>query len=188
MSISKWCAGLCALLVLVSPAAAQDYAVDQGAFVLGGTVSFSSDGGDLYENAEGDRVNTALLNPGILYFISPGLAIGGELYVENVSQGDFSVTTIGIGPEIAYYFGDAESTVYPFVEAGISYASVSSDFIDASGIGFGLGAGAAFMLTRSVAITAGGAYEISNLSVDQLDDTQSGNTIRLELGVAAFLF
>lgn len=177
-----------AFVAIAAPLSAQDYAIDQGALVLDGTISYSSDGGELFENAEGDRANTALLNPSVLYFVSPGLAIGGELYVENASQGDFSVTTIGVGPELTYFFGGPESTVYPFLSAGLSYASLSSDFFDASGIGFGFGAGAAFMLTTSVAITGGGAYQISNLSVDQTDATLSGNTFRLELGVAAFLF
>lgn len=177
-----------ALLFIAGPVSAQDFAIDKGAFVLDGTISFNSDGGELFENVDGDRANTVLLNPSVLYFVAPGLAIGGELYVENASQGDFSVTTIGVGPEVTYFFGGPESTVYPFIAAGVSYASLSSDFVDASGIGFGFGAGAAFMLTSSVAITAGGSYEISNLSVDQTNETQSGNTIRLELGVAAFLF
>ena len=184
----KYVVTLFAVLAIASSASAQGYAIDQGALVLDGTVSYSSDGGDLYEDADGNRVNTALVNPSVLYFVAPGLAIGGELYVENASQGDFSLTTIGVGPEITYFFGGPESTVYPYVSAGLAYASLSSDFFDASGIGFGFGAGAAFMLTNSVAITAGGSYDILNLSVDQVDETESGNTFRLEIGVAAFLF
>lgn len=177
-----------AVLVLAFPAYAQEYAIDQGSFILDGTVSFSSDGGDLYENLEGDRSNTVLLNPSALYFVAPGVAIGGELLVEYASQGEFSATAIGVGPEIAYFFGEADSSVYPFLAASVSYVSLSSDFFDASGIGFGLNAGAAFMLTRSVAISGSVGYDLQNLSVDQADETFSGNTFRLQLGVAAFLF
>ena len=176
------------ILAIAAPVSAQDYAIDQGAWVLDGTVSYNSDGGELYENADGDRANTVLVNPSLLYFVTPGLAIGGALFVENFSQGDFSLTTIGIGPAVNYFFGEPESTVYPFLGASVAYASLSSDFFDASGIALGFGGGAAFMLSGSVAITAGGSYEISNLSIDQLDETQSGNTFRLEVGVAAFLF
>ena len=184
----KHVVALFAVLAVASSASAQDFAIDQGSLVLDGTISYSSDGGDLYENADGDRVSTALLNPSVLYFVVPGLAIGGELYVESASQGDFSLTTIGVGPEVTYFFGGPESTVFPYVGVNLAYASLSSDAFDASGIGFGFGAGAAFMLSNSVAITAGGSYEITNLSIDQVDDTQSGNTFRLELGIAAFLF
>lgn len=177
-----------ALLALSVPASAQDYAIDRGSFVLDGTVSFSSDGGELYENLEGDRRNTVLLNPSALYFVAPGVALGGELLLQYASQGDFSATTIGVGPEIAYFIGEADSSVYPFLAASVSYVSLSSEVFDASGIGFGLNAGAAFMLTRSVAISASVGYDLQNLSVDQADETFSGNSFRMELGVAAFLF
>ncbi len=176
------------LLGVASPALAQDYATDRGAWLLGGTVSYTSDGGELYENLDGDRQNTALLNPRALYFVSPGLAIGGQVVVQYASQGDASFTTLGIGPEIAYYFGGAGSTVYPFVDANVSYANLSSEGFDASGFGFGFGAGAAFMLSPSVALVGGGSYTIENLSVDQVDESFSGNRFRLELGVSAFIF
>lgn len=176
------------VLALATTASAQDYAVDQGSLVLGGTVSFTSEGGDLNENADGDRANSLLLNPSVLYFVTPGLGIGGDLYVEYASQGDFSATAIGVGPEVAYFFGGPDSSVYPFVAGTISYVSLSSDFFDASGIGFGLSAGAAFMLTQSVALTAQADYEISNVTFEQTDNTESGNTFRLAMGIAAFLF
>lgn len=176
------------VLGLASPALGQDYATDKGAWILGGSVSYASDGGELYENAEGDRLNTALVNPRALYFVSPGLAIGGQVVVQHTSQGDASFTTLGLGPEVAYYFGGPESTVYPFVAGNVAYATISSDGFDASGFGFGFGAGAAFMLSRSVALTAGGEYTIDNLSVDQVDESFTGNSFRLELGVSAFLF
>lgn len=155
---------------------------------MDGTVSVTSQGGELYENTAGDRVNTVLLNPSVLYFVAPGVALGGELYVENASQGDVSVTTIGVGPTIAYFFGDSDSSVYPFVGANVVYSSLSTDGFDASGFGFGLAGGADFMLTESVAITAQLDYSIENLSVDQANEAFSGNTLRLMLGVAAFLF
>ena len=78
--------------------------------------------------------------------------------------------------------------MYPFVAGNVAYATISSDGFDASGFGFGFGAGAAFMLSRSVALTAGGEYTIDNLSVDQVDESFTGNSFRLELGVSAFLF
>lgn len=179
--------GLALFLGLASPALAQDYAIDQGSVVLGGTVSFSSQGGDLYEGFDGDRLNTLLLNPSALFFVSPGLAVGGDVYVQRVSQGDASLTTLGIGPEVRYYFGDAASTTYPFIGASIDYASLSSDDgDDATGFGYGAAAGLAFMLSPTVALTAEVDYSRSNLSFDSIDI--DGNEIRLELGISAFLY
>lgn len=175
---------------LATPVAGQSFAIDQGSMVLDGSISFTNSGGDLYENANGDRSTEILLLPSLLYFVSPGLALGGELVVQRVSQGDFSATTLGVGPEVAYFFGDAESTVYPFVNASMSYVNTSSsgNGIDASGVGFDAGGGAAFMLTGTVAITGQVAYTFQNLSIDQTDESRSGNMFRIELGVAAFLF
>nr|NIP78065.1 hypothetical protein [Gemmatimonadota bacterium]NIQ52439.1 hypothetical protein [Gemmatimonadota bacterium]NIU72572.1 hypothetical protein [Gammaproteobacteria bacterium]NIX42983.1 hypothetical protein [Gemmatimonadota bacterium]NIY07162.1 hypothetical protein [Gemmatimonadota bacterium] len=104
-----------------------------------------------------------------------------------VTQGEGDLTTLGVGPTIAYYFGDAVSTVRPFVEAHFGYQSISTDFFDASGWAFGGGAGAAVMLSPTVALTFGGVYEIQNVSVEDFED-QDGDEFRLEAGIAAFVF
>lgn len=176
------------LLALPTVVAAQDYATDRGSFILGGTASFQSQGGDLYENTQGDRVNTLSLNPYMLYFISPGFGIGGELAVARATQGEDDVTAIGFGPAVAYYFGSSDATVRPFLEAHGGYQSVSTDVFDASGWFFGGGGGAAFMLSPSVALTLGGVYEIQNVSVDNFDGTVDGDEFRVEAGIAAFVF
>ena len=107
--------------------------------------------------------------------------------MSRVTQGDGDLTTIGIGPAIAYYFGDAASQVRPFIEAHGGYQSISSDFFDASGWMVGAGGGAAVMLSPTVALTLSGVYEIQNVSVEDLDDVD-GDEFRLEAGVAAFIF
>lgn len=159
-SYLKWL--VLAVMFIPVPLAAQDYAIDRGAVILGGSVSWSTSGGDLYENSEGDRYNSLLLNPRLLYFVTPGLAVGGDVYVESASRGDFDVTTIAAGPAVAYFFGGAESTVYPFVSGMIGYGKTSTSGLDGSGLVFGAGAGAAFMLSESVALTAGGTYRIED--------------------------
>lgn len=182
---------LLALILLVAsavPALAQTYAIDRGSVVLDGTVSYTSQGGDLYESGGGDRVNTALLNPSVMYFISPGLAVGGDLYVERISVSDASVTTLGIGPAVSYYFGEPESTAYPFLSASVLYTTLNSEFADATGFGIAFGGGAAFMLSRAVALVGEAEYILESLSVDGFDDSADGNTFRLGLGIAAFLF
>lgn len=185
-SYLKWL--VLAMMFLPMPLAAQDYAIDRGSVTLGGSVSWSSAGGDLYENTEGDRYNSILLNPWMLYFITPGLAVGGDLYVESESQGDLDAQTIAAGPAVAYYFGGAESKVYPFISGNLGYGKITTSVWDGSGLIFGAGAGAAFMLSQSVALTAGGTYRIRDLTINQLDQSFGGNTFALRLGVQAFLF
>lgn len=186
--MSRYLVVLALFVGLASPALAQEYAIDKGSWVLDGTISFTSSGGELNENAQGDRLNSASLAPSVLYFVAPGLALGGTLDVGYSSQGDFSATTIGIGPEIAYFFGAPESSVYPFVASRVGYFSLSTEGFDASGITFGFGAGVSAMLSPSVALIIQGTYNVRNVSVDQLNETFSGNQFGLSMGVAAFLF
>lgn len=171
-----------------STALGQDFAIDRGSFVLGGTVSVTSNGGELFENTEGDRLNSVLLNPFAMFFVTKGFAIGGDLFMEKASQGEESVTTLGIGPSVAYFFGGPQSEVYPFIGAGVEYANLSSTGFDASGFGFNFGAGAAFMIATNVALTAQADYGVLNFSVDQLDESFSGDRFGLRAGISAFLF
>ena len=175
------------LLALPPAASSQTFAIDQGAIRIGGTISFTSAGGELY-GFDRERVNSAILNPSALYFVLPGFAVGGGLRVENTSQGDFSTTTIGIGPEAIYYFGNPDSRLYPFVGAGIGYSSLNAEGFDNSGVYYGFEIGAAFMLSESVALTTQMDYSIHHQSVDQLDESFTGTIFGLSVGVAAFLF
>lgn len=186
--MSRCIVALALLAGLASPALAQGYAIDKGAWVLDGTVSLTSQGGELYENSQGDRLTSLSLAPSVLYFVVPGLAIGGSLNLGYAAQGDNSATTIGVGPEIAYFFGAPESTVYPFVDGSVGYFSLNTEGADASGITFEAGAGIAAMLSPSVALIIQATYNIANVSVDQVNETFSGNQFGLQMGVAAFLF
>lgn len=180
---------MCMILsFLAVPVAAQEGPIDPGSVVLGGSVGFTSSGGELYENAQGDRLNTLRLNPTALFFVASGLALGGDLFVQRQTQGDFDSTTLAVGPAVAYLFGDSESTVYPFISGTVGYASVTTSGMDGSGLAFGGSAGAAFMLTRSVAIRASGNYRLNNMSIDQLDESYSGDAVSLLIGVEAFVF
>lgn len=181
---------LCVMFLFLAavPLSAQQGPIDRGSMILGGSVGFSSSGGDLYEDAEGERLNAILLNPQALFFVSSGLAVGGELLVERQTQGDFESTSLAVGPSVAYFFGDNESSAYPFIRGTVGYASVTTSGLDGSGFAFAGSAGVAFMLTRSVAITASGTYRLDNVSIDQFDDTYSGDIISLLIGVEAFVF
>ncbi len=173
-----------------SAVAAQSYATDQGSVILGGSGSWMSRGGDANENMGGDRVNTLTLNPYVLYFMSPGLGIGGDLVLSRTAQGDSHATTVGVGPTVAYYFGGPDASTRPFVEGNASYRSSTADFgggsDTATGYGFGAGVGAAFMLSPTVALTVEGVYQWERLSFNDVDI--DGNGIGIQLGIAAFLF
>lgn len=176
-----------ALVLIPAALAAQGGPIDPGSIVLGGSISFSNAGGDLYENADGDGVTTLTVNPRALFFVKRGLAVGGELVVSRTSQGDFEITTLGIGPAVYYFFGASGARYYPFVGATLAYTETSSDAFDASGLAFGGTAGIAYMLSESIAVTTALSYQVEELEIDGFDESEDGNRLSLDVGIEAFL-
>lgn len=185
-------------LALLAPLStrAQDYAIDQGSYRVGGSASFVSRGGDLYEGFDDERQNTLLLNPSTQLFVAPGLAIGADALINRTSQGDVTVTTLSAGPSLAYFFGGPESTAYPFVSASPLFSLIRSEIdnefddfgFEATGFGAQFSGGVAFLLARNVAFTAEGFYLTESLKSEEADESASGNTFGVQLGVTAFVF
>ncbi|MFQ5572401.1 MAG: hypothetical protein ACE5G0_22230 [Rhodothermales bacterium] len=171
---------------------AQTFAIDQGSFMLGGALSFTSRGGELYEDNNEDRLNALSLNPTLQFFLRRGIAVGGTILVSRTWQGDFSQSTFGIGPRISAFFGTPTLNAYPFLSLSPIYVSNTTDFgtgdISGSGFGVHLTGGAALMVARNVSVTIGLFYLYESNSFDELDDSFTGNTFGIEMGIAAFIF
>ena len=90
---------------VVTSVFAQEYPVDKGSKMVLGGITFSSIGGDLYENSDGDRATYINVMPSFGYFVIPGLAIGADLLYDRTSQGDDTENTLGIGPKVIYAIG-----------------------------------------------------------------------------------
>src|SRR5690606_33508685 len=81
--------GLALLLLAPSLVQAQSYAIDKGSLMIGGTAGFSSTGGE----GTDDRLTQILINPSLQYFVTRGLAFGGEVTLQHFSRGDSEATT-----------------------------------------------------------------------------------------------
>ena len=79
-------------------ASAAENPIDKGSIVLGGTIYFQNQSGDLYENMDGDALTTIAGNPSLGYFISPSILVGADVAFISMSQGDDDLTAFGIGP------------------------------------------------------------------------------------------
>lgn len=180
-------------LLVVAPLQAQaTYAIDKGAVVLDGSISFTSSGGDLYENTAGDRASSITAMPAVMYFVMPGLAVGGQLLLDYSKQGDVSATSLGVGPSVAYFFGGPDASVFPFVQGTFDYVHTKIDLgggddFSASGWGVTGAVGAAFMLTKTVALIGDAFYRIESAK-PQGGDSVKGNVFGISLGVGAFIF
>jgi hypothetical protein len=90
------------LLLAATTLFAQD-ALMKGAWDLGGSFSFTSSSGDLYENAAGDGLSSFGISPTLGYFFTDHLAVGALLSYTSLSQGDYSSSGFMFGPGLNYY-------------------------------------------------------------------------------------
>jgi hypothetical protein len=196
---------LCSFLVS-GLSSAQDHPIDPGVFGLDGTVSFRSQGGDIY-SVEGDRQTTAAIEPGGFYFIAPGVAVGGQLRLARSSQDGGTSTTLGIGPTALYYFGEPDAEVLPFVGAnllllrqsttvdlgsidlgpGIEPIDLGEEESTVTGLAFDIQAGFTYMLARNVGVTTAAFFLYERAGSDNVE-TQTGNTVGVQVGITAFVF
>ncbi len=181
------------LLVLMfsslSIASSQDSAIDKGAIIISGLGSFSTRGGDLFEDDEGYRLTTYMLMPNINYFIASNLFIGGGVALTRQKQGHDSQQTFGIGPTIGYAMGLAKSKNYPYLAAGIRYYSLG--FVTGeslSGTDIVIGAGLIATVTENLGIIVEAGYHIMNLKYENSIKSESGNIISVGIGVAGLIF
>ena len=181
-----------AALLFAPSALAQTYAIDKGSYLLGGGLSFTSQGGDLFVGgSDDDRIISISITPTLGYFVAPGLALGGDVQLQRASRSEFSSTSITIGPSLAYYFGQPTTRTYPFIEAGIGYTRISFDFDESdsgstNGYQFGVSGGLSHMIARNVALTGALFYQNQTFSDD--GESASGDTFGFQGGVTAFIF
>ena len=195
-----WFIPMLLFLVLPEVAQAQSYPVDRGSWIVGGSASFTSQGG-----GDADRTTSVMLNPSAQFFVLPGLAVGGTLSFFYTSDDLFTTTGLGIGSAVSYYFGRGERTVYPFVSASLSINDLSfkadgdqvGSNIDVSTTGttFDISGGVALMVAKNVGLTGEIFYLQQNLreTDNQGIETLFGTNLDIDMfglrfGIAAFVF
>lgn len=140
-------------------------AVNQGAWMLGGSASFTSTS---FKDIDGSTT-TFILNPNIGYFIADDLAIGLGVAVSSFNDN----TDFGVGPFVRFYFADAI-----FAQAGIDLGLGDNEFTK-----FQVGVGYSWFLDNSVAIEPMLFYRSNSVPDPGFDSSVIG----LSIGVQAFL-
>jgi hypothetical protein len=185
-------------MLLAASISSAEGPVDKGSMIVGGEVSFTSQGGDLYENSDEDGVTTIAFMPNLSFFVAPSIAVGGEVIFQKFSQGDYSESAFGIGPTVAYFFNtdptrtEIKGAVYPYVQVYFQYIKLSRDAGDgddeATMTAFGGKGGIMYMLTKHWAVNSNLYFQSESFKPDGADDSVSGSTMGLSVGVTAFLF
>src|SRR5690606_9578418 len=143
-------------------------------------------GGDLYNGFDDDRQNTIMFSPSYLNFVTDQFGVGGDFSFNRTSQGDFSFTTIGVGPKVAYFFDNGTNTI-PFVGGGINYISIGDGDGTEGGFATKLGGGI-FIRKGHLGISFEAGWLRESYKPDGATDNITGSTIFIGAGFAGFLY
>ena len=180
------------LVVFASTSYAAENPVDKGSIILSGSVYFSNLSGDLYE-VDGDALTMISADPNFGYFVVPNVMIGATMEFSNTSQGDESMSVLGAGPMVGYFFdmtkAEVKGSIYPYIIGFFTYRSVSDDAWDedVSVTTFGGKIGMDYMLSDGVALNTGVKFtSVSSKYGDE--DSVSGTEIWVGAGVSVFIY
>lgn len=135
--------------------------IQQGNWIVGGSV------GSLGYSFEGETFNINVM-PSAGYFVSDGIAIGltAGAGLQTVKGDGDNVWNYKVAPFVRYYFPEGASSTGRFFgqgDIGISGASAGS-YSDTS-FAYGLNAGYAHFITRSVALEVMAGYNYSKSDI-----------------------
>lgn len=155
-------------LISTSNLFAQEFAVDKGATFISGVASFTSQGGELFEDYDGNNASTFNLSPNVNFFVAKNFFIGGGLEFAHEKQGDYTSNNIGLGPQIGYAFGNENSTAFPYFDVGLRYYGMSVDYgsgnSEGSGTDIFLGAGIVIPVKSHLGITFEAGYHMMDIN------------------------
>jgi len=187
-----------AILLLAGAVMAADNPVDKGSMILGGTAYFMGQSGEAYENIDGDTPSAIGITPSIGYFVAPSIMIGGEILFWNQSLGDRKWTDFAVGPIVGYYFNldatrtEAKGAIYPYIKGFFIYGQQKyddgTDDYTTDLMAFGAQGGGVFMLSNAVGVDASVRFQSDSYKPEGADESISGTTLQVGLGITAFLW
>ncbi|MDX1686049.1 MAG: outer membrane beta-barrel protein [Saprospiraceae bacterium] len=146
---------------------AQSQTVNQGAWMIGGGISYSSLSSDLLD----DNINTFVFAPSVGYFVIDNLGVGLGVDFTSVSIDGESESSTFLTPAVRYYVFDA-------IFGQVSYR-LATDDEDPNELG--IGAGYSFFVNNAVAIEPMIRYSLISR------DDDDANEIGLFIAIRAFI-
>ena len=178
-------------LMVVGSVGAIDGPIGRRSQIIGGSVSFSGAGGELYENREGDPYMCVTISPTSSIFVEDGFYFGGIVDITFQKQGSAELTEIAFGPTIGYFWGPEiergesyKGHTLPYLHMFVLYQTwdIGSGLGKIRGWGLGVGCGIVPMISNSVGINLGltGRYDWV--------DPSSGWFVEVGAGITAFIW
>ncbi len=163
----------------------QDNPIGKGSKIVSGSFGYTRQSGNLYISNNNSRsITTISLTPSFSSFVTSHLALGFTLGYVTMRTDATSYESIEIGPQLALYFGNSNSTNFPFLHLGIKYESTNS-YLKGSDIYFGFGI--LMPIKKNLGLTVEANYEIKQLYYP--DNTGvNGNVLSIGVGICGLLF
>lgn len=187
------------LTQLDSKTSINKYPTDRGSKFILGEFSLANMGGDLYEDFEGRNLTTLYIKQNIGSFFVSNFAIAGNFLYNSTLQGGSSIATLGLGPELIYFFNNYNSfskikgSTYFFIGTSFLYLNNNLKFqnlLNYTVDGFAgiLEIGFVYMLSETIGAITEFDLQYDNLSYKGSDDSISGNQIKLRIGIIGFIY
>jgi len=191
--LGRTAVGLVCILLLAGAAFGQ---TESRACATGTWLTTGQFGFDMYfGDSDGMELNFV---PRLLYFLSPGVGLGGEMDVWYEKVGDYNNTDFAIGPRFAYYLRmprrhypaaccltglvGRDGWWLPFVGASVLYQTSKWGAVSTSGYLARAGIGVSPLIGSRGTLTAELGFQRSHL------ESSDQNSLYLEAGFGAFLF
>jgi hypothetical protein len=184
---------LVAASIVSSPAVAQSSPIGKGSWIIGGSAGINSQ----HVSGNDQSVTSVSLAPSALYFVSPGLALGGSVILGYSDNPQVSSKSFGVGPSVRYYFGDKAAKTLPFLSATVEPVWQSNDPKSSTGQSTSSTnlliegtVGLTHLVASHVGITGEAYYDHLEFSSDRGDIhvDQSSYAFGLRFGITAFVF
>ena len=154
----------------------------EGVYNLSGSVSYNEE-----DDSRFGKSTTFFASPGVLYFVSSTIAIGGRVNYWRISEDTSKYESYGVAPAFRYYF--TKNHPNPFVELNYGYntSKNSSGRGDSktTGIIFGLN----YFLAKNVALVPSVSYWRYDYKFDNNPSfAHEDKTLTMGLGISVFIY
>lgn len=125
----------------------------KGGSFIGGQISYTQGGGEFYKIEDKD-VSFFELDVDYYKLNSKGISFGAQVLFQNISIGNQSLSSIGIGPQLSYYLWvNEEKDFYPFVTTSLNYFEIdNSEGGGSETVEVRFGGGVLHLLTNNIGL------------------------------------
>jgi len=92
-----------------------------GCYMIGGGANYTS------TSVGGASISTITLTPSVAYFVTRGIALGGDIMLASASTSGVSSTSTAIGPKVSFALGPSGSSSFFIGEVGLAFATFGSE-------------------------------------------------------------